>query len=120
MMTELSKIDGLPGAEMVLAGLADLAESRVTESSLLVLIASPNLRRCGIDVAEIGMDESSPGRTADVDPPYEHRLYDLLVSQHGRSAYSRYNSLIRRLVSFEHALAARSRSGAADRQPRSR
>jgi hypothetical protein len=104
-------IDGLPGSEIIISGLADLAESRVTEASLLVLIAGPNLRRHGIDVAEIGVD--GVGESADVDPPYEHRLYDLLVAEHGRSAYSRYNSLIRRLVSFEHALAARSRSNAA-------
>lgn len=86
---------GLPGAEIVYSGLKDLCDSRVTESALLVLIATPNLRRAGIQVPDL----------ADVKPPYEHRLYELIAGEHMYSAHSRYNSLIRRLVSFERALA---------------
>jgi hypothetical protein len=35
----------------------------------------------------------------------EHRLYELLSRTDSDSAHSRYNALIRRLVSFERALA---------------
>jgi hypothetical protein len=33
----------------------------------------------------------------------EHRLYTLLARDHPAAAHSRYNALIRRLVSFERA-----------------
>jgi hypothetical protein len=36
-------------------------------------------------------------------PDPEHRLYALLARDHPASAHSRYNGLIRRLVSFERA-----------------
>jgi hypothetical protein len=35
----------------------------------------------------------------------EHRLYQLLAAAHGDAAHSRYNALLRRLVSFERAAA---------------
>ena len=85
----------IPGSELVTVGLKDLRASRISESALLVLIASPNLARHGIEV---------PVPTT-VRPPYEHRLYELLCEKHDPSAYSKYNSLLRRLVSFERALA---------------
>jgi hypothetical protein len=44
-------------------------------------------------------------------PMPEQRLYDLLSQQYGDAAHSRYNALIRRLVSYERAL-ARSRADA--------
>jgi hypothetical protein len=34
----------------------------------------------------------------------EHRLYDFLARDEPDAAHSRYNALIRRLVSFERAL----------------
>jgi len=42
----------LPGEELAETGLADLAQGRVSDSSLLVLIAAPRLRRLGIQVPE--------------------------------------------------------------------
>jgi hypothetical protein len=36
----------------------------------------------------------------------EQRLYELLAERHGDAAQSRYNALVRRLVSFERAAAA--------------
>jgi hypothetical protein len=83
----------LPGEDFVEEGLADLAQGRVTELALLVLIASPRLRALGIDVP----DRSFP-------QPYEHELYDRLEERLGAGAHSYYNSLIRRIVSYEHAL----------------
>jgi len=83
----------LPGAEIVTEGLKDLARGRVTESALLVLIAAPRLRGLGIPV---------PDRPSD--RPHEHALYKLLEQRLGTGAHSFYNSLIRRIVSYEHAL----------------
>jgi hypothetical protein len=40
------------------------------------------------------------------EPPFrdpEHRLYEMLAKTDPDSAHSRYNALIRRLVSFERA-----------------
>jgi hypothetical protein len=84
----------LPGAELVLSGLADLEQRRETIEALLVLIGAPRLRALGIPV---------PPSENEVSP--EHRLYQLLGAQDPRTAYGRYNALVRRLVSFEHALA---------------
>lgn len=80
----------LPGADLVAQGLHDLAEGRETEASLLVLIGAPRLRRLGFEVPS-----DSPGA--------EHRLYALLAAKDALAAHSRYNALIRRLVSFERA-----------------
>jgi hypothetical protein len=81
----------LPGHELILRGLADLESGRVTAEALLVAIGAERLRRAGIDV---------PG-TLPSDP--EHRLYALLAADDSDAAHSRYNALIRQLVSFERA-----------------
>ena len=80
-----------PGEDLVEKGLDDLANGRETIESLLVQIGGPRLRRLGYTV-----------------PPYagelpEHRLYKLLAAENSDSAHSRYNALIRRLISFERA-----------------
>lgn len=90
-------LEGLPGAELVIPGLGDLRQGRVTECALLVMIASPRLKALGLDI---------PSRP-DIVRPYEHRLYELLEDSHGLGAHSRYNSLLRRIVSFSHALEQR-------------
>jgi hypothetical protein len=81
---------GLPGHELVSAGLADLAAGRESESSLLVAMAAPRLRALGFDVPAGGGEQPS------------HRLYELLA-QNGRGAHSRYNALVGRVVSFARA-----------------
>ncbi len=83
----------LPGEEIVRRGLADLRENRITEDSLLVLIAAPRLKRLGIDVPE----RQAPR-------PYEHQLYTRLEERLGTEAHSFYNSLIRRIVSYARAV----------------
>lgn len=80
----------LPGGDLVTTGLADLQAGRETAAGLLVAVGAPRLRHLGIDVPTI----ETP----------EHRLYDLLARDEPDSAHSRYNALIRRLVSFERAL----------------
>jgi hypothetical protein len=42
----------------------------------------------------------------------EHRLYELLAREEPDAAHSRYNALIRRLVSFERALECESKQAA--------
>jgi hypothetical protein len=84
-------IDGLPGGDVVAAGLRDLSAGIESIPSLLVSIGAPRLRRLDIVVPRVA---ASP----------EHRLYRLLLDQHGDAAHGRYNALVRRLVSFERAL----------------
>ena len=83
-------VTGLPGAELVERGLADLARGVESIESLLVSIGAPRLARLGFPLP----------------PPLpsaEHRLYELLAVEDSDTAHSRYNALIRRLVSFERA-----------------
>lgn len=84
--------ESLPGAELVRRGLADLAAGRKSNISLLVQIAAPRLRRQGFVVS----DADAPGA--------EIELYNRLAAQAPDEAHSRYNALIRLLVSFERAV----------------
>jgi hypothetical protein len=86
---------GLPGADLIEDGLADLRARRVSAAALLVSIGAPRLRSLGVEV---------PGGW---DHP-EHRLYQLLAAADADAAHGRYNALVRRLVSFERALACAS------------
>lgn len=91
-------LDNIPGGEIVNAGLADLSAKRETVEALLVLVAAPRLRGLNIPVPEVTFDASLP---------HEHQLYQLLEEKIGVDrAYSRYNSLVRRIVSFSRALAS--------------
>jgi hypothetical protein len=83
---------GLPGAERILEGLRDYRENRHTMAACLVRMARRRL-------AKVGLLEDLPPR----DDGAELELYQLL-SHEGNQAHSRYNSLIRELISFEHAL----------------
>lgn len=83
--------DGLPGADLIERGLADLERGATTAAALLVSIGAPRLSRLGVGV---------PAPL----PAAEHRLYELLAEAASDGAHSRYNALIRRLVSFERAL----------------
>lgn len=82
----------LPGEELVAEGRRDLAQGRETVASLLVSIGAPRLNRLGEPVASPWLDP-------------EHRLYRLLAATDADAAHSRYNALIRRLVSYERARA---------------
>ena len=83
----------LPGQFLVQQGLDDLRNRIQSEAALLVSVGAPRLRALGFDVP--------PG-----DPDPEHRLYVMLSRVDPDSAHSRYNALIRRLVSFERAHAS--------------
>jgi len=90
---------GLPGAELIAQGLRDLAVGHESEAALVVLIGAPRLRGLGYHVPQAPPEWSAPPR----DPSPEHRLYQRLAISHADSAHSRYNALIRTLVSFERA-----------------
>jgi hypothetical protein len=94
-------LSNYPGAELVLPGLRDAAAGRVTIGSCLVSIARPLIEGSGLAQTVASLSY--------IDEP-ERALYRLLQEQ-GGDAYGRYNSLVRRLVSFERALrSAQSRS----------
>ena len=82
----------LPGADLITEGLRDLACGRDTVPALLVTIGAPRLRELGLPVP-----------TGDAGA--EHRLYHRLAADDVLTAHSRYNALIRRLVSIERAAA---------------
>ena len=102
---------GLPGAELVCAGLAALealaednretraAAPELSVEALLVAIGAHRLRRAGLHVPDV------PGMPKEP----ELALYHVLARQHPNGTHSRYNALIRRLVSFERAVEALSR-----------
>lgn len=90
-MTDLSRIpSGLPDADLIAAGLNDLARGLETVPALLVSIGAPRLTRLGYTVPP-----------AFAEP--EMRLWELLARDDSDTAHGRYNALIRRLVSFERA-----------------
>ncbi len=80
----------LPGGDLIASGLDDLRRGLETVPALLVSIGAPRLRRLGYAV---------PGTISEP----EQRLYAMLARDHPAAAHSRYNALIRRLVSFERA-----------------
>ena len=80
--------DGLPGRELIVAGLDDLRAGRDTVEAMLVATGAPRLRACGISVP--GGDQPDSGL----------RMYRLLGERDAAGAYSTYNALRRRLSSF--------------------
>jgi hypothetical protein len=89
--------EGLPGAELVEAGLRDLEAGADSVAALAVSMAATRLRAVGIQVPPTHLDRPA------------HRLYERLSRDDPRAAHSDYNALVRRIVSFargaEHARA---------------
>jgi len=88
----IHRLAGLPGEELVRKGLEDLVSGKITQEACLASIASPRLSRCGLLSSDAALV-----------PEAELVLYRLLSNSEA-DPYARYNSLLRRLVSFEHAL----------------
>jgi hypothetical protein len=80
-----------PGGDLIAKGLADLESGRETPEALLVSIGAIRLRAAGLTVPP-------------EHPDPEHRLYRQLATLDPDAAHSRYNALLRRLISFERAL----------------
>lgn len=90
-MTSAPHLDeALPGSDLVAKGVSDLQHGIESLESLLVSIGAPRLAGLGIEVA-------TPI------PRPEIRLYEVLAREDPDAAHSRYNALVRRLVSFERA-----------------
>jgi len=87
-----TRMSALPANELIEAGIRDLREQRETVAALLVSIGAPKLRSLGMNIPD----------PLPTNP--EHRLYDLLANDNPDAAHSKYNALIRKLVSFERAL----------------
>ena len=81
---------GLPGGDMVDAGLAELADRKVTVLSLLVSLAAPRLRREGVPLSPV---HANP----------EDRLFRLLSRSAGDLAHARYRAHLRQVSSFADA-----------------
>lgn len=84
-------LEALPGGDLVQEGIADLVRGIESIPSLLVSIGAYRLRRIGLPVPDTVVSEP------------ELRLYEKLAESDSDSAHSRYNALVRRLVSFENA-----------------
>jgi hypothetical protein len=85
-------LENLPGAEIVLAGVADLKKGRMTTNALAVQAAASRLRSLGLDAPSAADDH-----------PAAHRLYDQLNREMGDGAHSRYNAILSRVASFARA-----------------
>ena len=89
---ESQPLEKLPGAEIVLAGIADLKSGRMSANALAVQSAAPRLRSLGFEA-----------RSAEGDIPAAHLLYRELHRELGDAAHSRYNAILSRVASFARA-----------------
>jgi hypothetical protein len=83
----------LPGAEIVLAGLADLEAGRESINASATQSAASRLRRAGLDAP-----------SAEGNVPAAHELYERLSNELGDGAHSRYNAILARVASFAGAV----------------
>ena len=86
------EMNSLPAEDLIAKGIEDLQYARETIPALLVAIGAPKLRSLGVQICQ------------DLPTNPEHRLYDLLAATEHDSAHSKYNALIRRLVSYQRAI----------------
>ena len=93
----MPKENDLPGQELVEAGLAALGRGEWTAEALLIAIGAPRLRSIGLHLPDLTHAPSHP----------ELALYHTLGRLHPDDTHTRYNALIRRLVSYEHAMERR-------------
>jgi len=84
------RLSSLPGGHLVSKGRTDLEHGIESVEALLVSIGTHRLARLGLAPATV---LAAP----------ERRLYERLAAEDADSAHSRYNALVRRLVSFERA-----------------
>jgi hypothetical protein len=84
---------GLPGGEVIDAGLAALAAGEESMESLLVSLAAPRLKREGVPLPH------------DVFPDADVRLYRLLERTDATMAHARYLAYLRQAASFADSCA---------------
>jgi hypothetical protein len=93
------ELKSLPGAEIVLPGIADLEAGRRSVNASAVKCAASRLRQAGLDVPEVNEDI-----------PAAHELYEQLRRQLGNGAHSRLNATFSRVASFAGAVERARRS----------
>jgi hypothetical protein len=81
---------GLPGGDIVDAGLYHLAAGIESAQSLAVSLAAPRLRREGVPIGDTLVDA-------------DDRLYALLSDKHGGLAHARYLAWLEQMASFADA-----------------
>lgn len=91
---------GLPGDEIIVQGLRDLAAETESIQALLVAIVAPGLRRLGVAVPDM----------ADRITDAALRLYRLVGDQRPAGAHAAFNAWIRRVDRFVRAAVAVRRS----------
>lgn len=96
-----ARLKQLPGAEIVLAGIADAAAGRETVNAFAVRSAATRLTRIGLGPVVVP--------AARREEPAAHELYKRLSDELGDGAHSRYNAILARVASFAGA-AERARS----------
>jgi hypothetical protein len=96
-------VRNLPGEQLVKRGLQDLVAGRVTPAACVVAVAGRRLENAGLLPAGVAARISDPELT----------LYRMLREE-GGDAFSRYNALLRELVSFNQALDSRLRQRGSD------
>ncbi len=99
------ELDGLPGANLVRRGMADLEAGLRSPEALLVCVAPGRLRKLGLAL--------STGAGPLPNEP-ELALYRALGAAGCDDPYYRYNALLREFDSFLEAAAARQRRGTAE------
>lgn len=82
----------LPGAEIVLAGIADIAAGTESINASAVQSASSRLARAGLTIPSTEEDGLAT-----------HRLYMQLANEIGDGAHPRYNAILQRVSSFARA-----------------
>lgn len=86
---------GIPGWEIVDAGLKDLVDGNLTSiNALTVLELRPKLRFLGVPVPDVKKRSSN----------IRDLLYREMEEKHGDMAYARFSALLERVDSFCHAL----------------
>ena len=98
--------DTIAGADLVAKGLEALGRGELSVEALLVAVGAPRLRSLGLAVCAPTNMPRHP----------ELALYQAIERAHPEDAHTRYNALIRRLVSFEHELERRKFSPASERE----
>ena len=93
--------DDVPGHELVDTGLADLLRGELTVEALLVAVGAPRLRALGLPAP----------KTSELPNHPEVALYEAIGRLYPEDTHSRYNALIRRLVSYERELERRQFGG---------
>ena len=84
--------EAFPAGDLIRQGIEDIQGGIESPLALLVAIGRPRLVRIGVSVPEFSVKFP------------EMRLYERISQADPDAAHSRYNALIRRLVSFERAV----------------